>query len=258
MFRKKTNQPIKQTSEEASIHGASDKVNLKDMLSKGIACIPTKKTASVDKKDYSIDDFIVKNQPQKTTSSQIAEPKIDNNIHSISSRMKISGSAGGIIIEKFEDEGSDFLVNEIVESTQTDIIMQRPQDVLHEWSNFSELQIGAISLVNKELQKILKFIEQSKNGELTAVQASEVTPEHIKNAINILKTITEETNNYKDNAVMSLGLQISARDMNKAVINRILSGFILKKTRNEFIEYLVKEGYIKNAASVGNKELDVD
>jgi hypothetical protein len=250
MFRKKTNQPTSQTNKESHAPNSSDKISLKDILNSGIECIPESKTTNIAtsspaKINYTVDDFITKNHLEEPATLPIHKPeKLDKNMHSISNKIKVSSSAGKIMIEKIEDEGSDSLINEIDDNSPTNFIMQRPQDVLNEWSNFSQLHIGLIALITTELQKVLKFIAQSKNGELTAVQASNITPQHIENIMNLLAIVTEKTNSYKDNAIMSLGLELLPTDIDKNVINRILDSFIIKESKNEFIDFLTREGYL--------------
>ena len=66
----------------------------------------------------------------------------------------------------------------------------------------------------------------------------------------------EQTDSHKNNAIMSLGIKMSNSDVDAVLIDRILAGLSLSQIKKEFIVYLISEGYIPNAASVGHPEYD--
>jgi len=457
---------------------AGSQVTLRDLLKKGIANIATGELAVKGRKEIDapekleIDNFIPEKPqallpPPERTAERTEAP--ESNMHTLSGRVKISGSAGGIIIEKIYDEDGYSGESENDETGQLPALygektptMQRPQDVLREWSKFAQLHIGTTDLLKNELQEITQLIEESAHainikfhklaesctlqgeqlkkmsditesiavqdrkvdladslhfighslddatGKITFIskkatatveglkfakinldatdeiikqiqkitkqtnllalnatieatkagdagkgfevvadevrqlsreiaklstdistrinsvsdnvndsfaslneianfdisnnikakeqvdiimnnimdhhtttidimnkqsqisqeaantitgltmdmQFSDRASQYINSATTILKTLMEETNNYKKNAVMSLGIKMSNSDVDKTLVEKILSGFTLSKLKAAFISHLVKEGYIPNAAYVGHKELD--
>lgn len=88
------------------------------------------------------------------------------------------------------------------------------------------------------------------------MQFSDRASQYINNVINILKIVMEETGSHKNNAVSSLGLELSNKDVDVALVEKMLSTLTLSQLKKQFILYLVSEGYIENAAAVGHKEYD--
>lgn len=111
MFRKKAQTPINSPEKEPSPHNNLGKVSIKDLLSKGLACMSREKAVSApasiqeQKKDYNIDDFILENPQHEILKSQIiAHETAKDHVHSISGKVKIFARSGKIIIEKIEDQ----------------------------------------------------------------------------------------------------------------------------------------------------------
>lgn len=117
-------------------------------------------------------------------------------------------------------------------------------------------QSKKITSVMSENAASAKKTADSISGLTIEMQFSDRASQYIGNMLNVLKVIIEETEEHKRNAILSLGIKLSNSDVNVEVIDRILNGITLSQIKREFIAYLVSEGYIPNAASVGHAELD--
>lgn len=120
------------------------------------------------------------------------------------------------------------------------------------------LQQGAD--IGREMQEKAGNLQKTSNsisGLGGEMQFSDRTSQHLENVRNVLNVMAEKTESHKNNAVMSLGMKISKTDIPLAVIEEMVKGFTLNQLKKEFVTYLIKSGYIQNAASVGHKEFDM-
>lgn len=146
-----------------------NKVRLKDLLRRGISGISSNKEEVPEEilvsplppqsSGYELDDFIHEEHSEEPE----AEPL--QGMLSTGSNMRISGGAGGITFEKIYtgtevDEPEVKKKPKPVIREEKKIQVQRPQDVLHEWSKFSHLQLGLFDAVNNELSSASKFFEE--------------------------------------------------------------------------------------------------
>lgn len=117
-------------------------------------------------------------------------------------------------------------------------------------------QSAQVSEVTKENAENSRNISQSISGLTVETQFADRASQYIGDMVNVLKVIMEQTDGHKDNAVMSLGIQMSNSDVDTMLVDRMLSQISLSKIKREFIMYLIKDGYIADADSVGYKEYD--
>ncbi len=158
------------------IKNDEEKIRLKDILGRGITESPTTRVPEKEKKkDFAIQDFIAQETSTEPNNNNIISSKDSQHkqegMHTIEGQIKVSGSSGGaLVIEKIKDPNEKNIeepqaqkqVAKIQEEKK--LLMQRPQDVLREWSKFSQLQLGAMDLMNKELRDTATSIEQGTQG----------------------------------------------------------------------------------------------
>lgn len=148
-------------------------VRLKDVLQKGVTGMSGSQTAdkqhstTTQDQNFKIDDFIIDNQPAAPNKATAPEIAPSGTMHSISGKITVSGGAGGLTIQKIDD-GSNLAQEEPspqeIIKQEKPATMQRPQDVLRQWSKFSQLQQGSIGVMNQKLQETAAFIEQGTQG----------------------------------------------------------------------------------------------
>lgn len=159
-------------------------VNLKDLLNSGIKSTSmgqetelfsfVKKQESADMENTLTDNEtteIIENTDQNnTTEEQETSDVSEENVSCISKlegSISVSSETGQIVVQKTTTpEASPKITTppipeEEIEQPETDL---KGSHILREWIRFSQLQLGAMDLINKELSETAKTIE---NGTLT-------------------------------------------------------------------------------------------
>lgn len=67
----------------------------------------------------------------------------------------------------------------------------------------------------------------------------------------------EQKQNQQNNAITNFGITISAQDIDKSFLEKVLELLTLSNVKKAFVQHLVSKGYIPNAAYLGHKEIDV-
>lgn len=137
------------------------------------------------------------------------------------------------------DMSDNILVKEKISGIMDSIMTQsdRMSKVMNENAKDSEEASKAISAMTMEMQ------------------FSDRASQYIGNAVGVMKIIMQNTSLHKENAIKSIGVKLSNADVDKKLVDAILSSLTLSQMKKAFIGYLIKEGYIENAEMVGHAEL---
>ena len=244
-------------SGEGQTSNDEEQVRLKDILSKGLSgmsdggkleeAINDDVPGQSNQENFQIDDFI----EEKNIEIQEEQPEKEEPVtrmHRISGRVKISSNDGMLTIQKIEED-SDYIEENIVEEIpevrakeERNITMQRPQDVLSEWTKFSGLQLGTMNLINKQLVQTSGLIRQG------AASINQKISDIAQNT----KSQGEQLHNI---AQMAVSTEINGEKSSLADSLEIVSDAI-EEAHNRMVFVSEKSAYIATSLAEAKNNLD--
>jgi methyl-accepting chemotaxis protein len=168
---------------------------------------------------------------------------------------ELSSEMSGKIGQVVDSVGRSYLtLNEVATVDMSDnILVKEKIDMIMDSILCQNKSMSDVMLENAQLSK---RTSDTISGMTVDMQFSDKASQYIGNIVNVLEIIMHNTNLHKTEALKSLGIEVSNADIQKDVLEKILSTLTLSSLKKELISFLIKEGYIKNAVEVGHAELE--
>jgi methyl-accepting chemotaxis protein len=157
--------------------------------------------------------------------------KLSEEMHDKIGRVIKSASDSFVILNEFAsmNVAESIVDKEKIEAVAAAVLKQndKVEQLLHSNAAVSRKNLNSISIIADDMH------------------ASDDSKRQIEDVAGVLKVIMSNTYSHKMDALKSLGMEISNADVEKDVIEKMLSGITLEQLKKDFVNFLCAEGYIK-------------